>query len=118
MGDASGCRPLEGTSTDSLVPSVFRSDLQHGSKAEHYSPLDTTKNQIRLLSFAEQNTKTINLNVETFDLEDCPEYEAISYTWGSDGDSMFHHVELNGNMFSVRQNLHDVLVSHSMKQRC
>lgn len=78
---------------------------------QFYSPLDKSKNQIRLLSFL--SFTKIHLRLETYDLESCPPYEALSYTWGPESDITDGSITLNGSTIAVRHNLYQALESIS-----
>lgn len=68
-----------------------------------YEPLDTTKQQIRLLKLAQNSSGPISCTVNTFDLNDAPPYSALSYTWGHPMEVF--EIFLNGQTFQVRNNL-------------
>lgn len=81
--------------------------------SEPYSALDATTQQIRLLRFmpeqfdAEQNK--IRITLETYELDFCPSYAALSYHWG-DVDPQ-HSIQVNGVSVHVRQHLHEALTA-------
>jgi hypothetical protein len=68
-----------------------------------YEPLDLTRNQIRLLRIEYAGDTSINCLVESFDQEQCPAYEALSYVWGS--VVPVHSIKVNGKPFQIRSNL-------------
>ena len=45
-------------------------------------PLDTTKQQIRLLKVLRNGSGTVQCTLEVFDLDVVPPYTAVSYRWG------------------------------------
>ncbi|EME41106.1 hypothetical protein DOTSEDRAFT_136367, partial [Dothistroma septosporum NZE10] len=66
-------------------------------------PLDDAETQIRLLRLGPgTGSDPIELSVATFQLQNAPEYFAISYAWGVEDIPM--HVILDGSKFSVRLN--------------
>lgn len=74
-----------------------------------HDPLDTTKQEIRLVSFLPTTHGPIQCCIRHFDLgqDVTPEYRALSYTWGP--PSPARGIQLNGMTFTVRENLHDFL---------
>lgn len=76
-----------------------------------YVPLDRSTRSIRLLSFEEEDETTgprlIRCRLETFDLDACPPFIALSYTWGEPGTC--HEISLNERALVVRENLHSAL---------
>ncbi|CAJ2510260.1 Uu.00g061600.m01.CDS01 [Anthostomella pinea] len=71
-----------------------------------YEELDHGKRQIRLLR-VKPGLQEIECVLETFPLDDPPVYKALSYTWGQDAAG--HEVRINGEGFSVRPNLYELL---------
>ena len=69
-------------------------------------PLTRPAEQIRLLKL-QPDADDIQLNIQTYELAECPEFVALSYEWG-DG-SEIHNIIINGSVFKIRQNLHDAL---------
>jgi hypothetical protein len=68
-----------------------------------HEPLDFEKNQIRLLQISPCAEDTVACRVEIFAHDDCPSYEALSYTWG---DRLpVRVIKLNDGDFEVRENL-------------
>ncbi|KAH7065664.1 heterokaryon incompatibility protein-domain-containing protein [Paraphoma chrysanthemicola] len=85
-----------------------------------YEPLDTSKQQIRLIKLHRANiqdgsnlqptvTPEIHCNISTFDLDAVPQYTGLSYVWGE--PSPRHVIYLNGQDFHIRQNLFDFLLT-------
>jgi hypothetical protein len=80
-----------------------------------YTPLDMTKQQIRLITLHRLpttlvtllDTDTIHCAIETFDVETVPAYIALSYTWGSPEDTRI--VYIDNKPFRIRTNLFDFL---------
>lgn len=77
--------------TERITPNDYAPGAQWRTSAVYTNRLSTT--QLRLLRLdpvATQNRDTpLHVTLETYELDDCPEYEAISYTWaGEDGDPM------------------------------
>ena len=50
----------------------------------------------------------INVTLANYDSHDAPEYEALSYTWGSQHDGLAK-IKLNGHLISVTNNLFEAL---------
>ncbi|KAI7188340.1 hypothetical protein KC363_g5479 [Hortaea werneckii] len=71
-----------------------------------YSPLPHPETEIRLLNFSSDaqisNPSTLDLNVETFPLQDAPPYAAMSYTWGDPPAK--ETILIRGRAFSIRWN--------------
>lgn len=78
------------------------------SALEHI-PLDRSTRQIRLLSFVEVDAVTalIHCRLETYDLDHCPSFVALSYKWGD--LHLSRAIILNGKPFLLGQNLHSAL---------
>lgn len=75
--------------TQRIAPDYHAPEAQGRTSAVYTDRLSTT--QLRLLRLdpvATQNRDMpLHVTLETYELDDCPEYEAISYTWaGEDGD--------------------------------
>jgi hypothetical protein len=80
--------------------------------AMHYRPLDSKRNEIRLLKIheADGNTTTPNLiqcSLEHVSLVLPPPYTALSYCWGD--PKITREIVLDGETFEVTTNLHDAL---------
>jgi hypothetical protein len=73
--------------------------------------LDRSLSQIRLISVRPEADGPIRCSIKTIDLnaDRTPDYRALSYTWGAQGNE--HHIYINDQRLSVRQNLHDFLVA-------
>jgi hypothetical protein len=52
----------------------------------HYRPLDMGQFRLIYLNSTESRSNLIHLDLEQHDLDDCPEYEAISYAWAGEDD--------------------------------
>jgi hypothetical protein len=70
-----------------------------------YQPLNP--NEIRLLKPLSQLSVLLSFEIVHVSLKLKPTYAALSYTWGSEGDT--RTILLNGRPFKIRQNLHDAL---------
>ncbi|KAM7215264.1 Heterokaryon incompatibility protein (HET) domain containing protein [Rhypophila decipiens] len=72
--------------------------------ASPYTPLDSAGGQIRLLVLlpADDFSAPIACSLDTAYLDRNPQYEALSYTWGSPGKT--HDIALNGVPFTVWEN--------------
>ncbi|KAF1830797.1 HET-domain-containing protein [Decorospora gaudefroyi] len=90
-------------------------DTERPSASYQYKPLDTTKQQIRLLKLhrlpptfaALLHTDAVHCEIETFDIDTAPAYIALSYTWGDPAYSRI--IYLDNRPFRVRTNLFDFL---------
>jgi hypothetical protein len=69
-------------------------------------PLTRPAEQTRLLKL-QPDIDVIRLNIQTYELAECPEFVALSYEWG-DG-SEIHDIIIDGAVFKIRQNLRDAL---------
>ena len=76
---------------------------------EIYTPVDSTNRQIRLLIVdAGQAPDEIRCSLLLVYLRnDCPRYEALSYTWGPNHSS--RHILLNGSHFAITPSLYGAL---------
>lgn len=73
-----------------------------------YTPLDDPQTQIRLLDLQPGGyDDKILCTVRTFELDNVPKFEAISYTWGD--PFPLYPVEVNGRTLLVRKNCHYAL---------
>jgi hypothetical protein len=70
--------------------------------------LDTSKQQIRLFRLA-QSTRhgKIHGSLTVTSLDERPEYQTLSYTWG--GKTKQATIIVDGKSFSIGRNLHDFL---------
>ena len=75
-----------------------------------YTPLDDTKNEIRLLQIfpAQSSPSDVHCQMEIFSLDDKPTYSALSYVWG-DQHRIRHGIIVNDHLVAVTQNLADAL---------
>lgn len=93
---------------------------QHAPLRYRYAPLDRTKNSIRLLYFKNQSSRTyptttgsstaaetVQCVLETYDLDQCIPYTALSYAWGQPWPPK--HVLVNGKLMPVGENLHSAI---------
>lgn len=73
-----------------------------------HQPLQDAGQQIRLLRFVDQAERgTIICELTAVIVSSCPQYAAISYTWGSPQGSC--SITINGKSFEVGQNCHYAL---------
>lgn len=75
-----------------------------------HQPFKNNAEQIRLLRIRPGFRTRIELTIEIFNLDQCPPYQALSYTWGSEDDQK--GVYLDGEIFIVHKNLYDFLQSY------
>ena len=78
----------------------------------NYDTLDHTQNQIRLIRVlrpSANESESVRCTISTFDCDSCPEYSALSYTWGSPNPEF--EIRLDGHAFMVRDNLYQFLLS-------
>src|SRR5882757_3654554 len=72
-----------------------------------YESLDEIKSEFRLLSFEESydylSDGLVRLQIKHFSLDNCPEYHALSYVWGS--SSKTWPIILNGASMNVTHSL-------------
>lgn len=68
-------------------------------------PLGQSRECIRLLRFVDQprSPGLGHFALETYDVATAPRFVALSYTWGSPGQS--HNIIVNGSLLSIRENL-------------
>ena len=71
----------------------------------HFQPLKS--DEIRLLQPLSHSSGPLCYRIVHVSLASKPTYAALSYTWGPPGDT--HHISLNGQRHTIRQNLHDAL---------
>lgn len=84
--------------------------LKYGKQqSKIYTPLDSANRQIRLLVVdAGHASEEIRCSLLPVYLRnDCPKYEALSYTWGSNYSP--RHISLNGSPFAITSNLYGAL---------
>lgn len=84
--------------------------VKHGKqRPEIYTPVDSTNRQIRLLFVdAGQAPDEIRCSLLPVYLRnDCPRYEALSYTWGRSYSP--RHIFLNGSLFAITPSLYGAL---------
>lgn len=73
-----------------------------------YSPLDITAAEIRVIHLLPGNTRDpIRTAIRTVSLDDTPQYEALSYVWGSPQNKKQIYVE--DQIFDVSINLEAAL---------
>src|SRR5450432_1913230 len=87
--------------------------LDHPGKFE-YKPLDLDKNEIRFLQLLPASVlqgaggQTIQCRLVKTSSNDHPDYEALSYTWGS--QTKGQRILVNGYDFNVTWNLEEFLI--------
>ncbi|KAH8626907.1 hypothetical protein IG631_18925 [Alternaria alternata] len=69
-------------------------------------PLARPAEQIRLLKL-QPGADVIRLNIQTYELTECPKFVALSYEWGH--GSEIYDIIIDGGFFKIRQNLRDAL---------
>lgn len=81
-----------------------------------HQPIDPQKTQIRLLQIINSDPDVFSLTLRTFDLENCPPYVALSYTWGPPNPT--RSIQIDGCIFKIRENLWEFLhnVRHVRKR--
>jgi hypothetical protein len=75
-----------------------------------YTPLATDVPQIRLLvlkAFVSDDSEPIQCSLKTVNLDDGPEFKALSYVWGEPNDRQ--EIIVNGCVFMVTTNLFSAL---------
>lgn len=70
-----------------------------------HQPIDSQEEQIRLLQIIDNHSDNISTTLRTFNLKECPDYVALSYTWGA--PSLTRSIQIDGCAFTIRQNLWD-----------
>jgi len=73
-----------------------------------HHPLDLSKQQIRLIKLRRGEEGPMQCELRTFDLDDCPAYLALSYTWGPP-TPLFEIVMETGKVLTIRENLYRFL---------
>ncbi|KAH8767593.1 heterokaryon incompatibility protein-domain-containing protein [Hyaloscypha finlandica] len=69
-----------------------------------YKPLDTQKNEIRLLTIEPLTpVSLIKCQIQTVSLDNAPPYQALSYAWGHGRG--YRNIYLQGYLYSVTENL-------------
>jgi hypothetical protein len=83
------------------------------TQIDFFQPLDRTTPTIRLIKIASVNIGPIECIFDTFNLDECPPYTALSYTWGSASPSA--SIWINGSRFRVGINLYTGLRAYRFK---
>jgi Heterokaryon incompatibility protein (HET) len=122
-----------------LEAALERVTLQPSGEEEHPQVVDTASisnterhhfrhsqlpggRYIRLLRFIEGNPECISITLHAFPLEQLPDYEALSYTWGKatdsdndedNGPNIFYEILVDSKPFSITENLFDGLTELS-----
>ncbi|KAF7531120.1 hypothetical protein G7054_g9176 [Neopestalotiopsis clavispora] len=75
---------------------------QNGAQSAIYSQLGAGEFRLIRLDSSKSQSDLIHVDIETYDLDDCPEYEATSYAWaGEDGDSKLSGPIFIGSFYDV-----------------
>lgn len=76
-----------------------------------YRPLDSSKDEIRIIQIrpAVDNATKLECSLKHVSLAEKPQYEALSYTWGS--DRCTESIMLNSEVFQVTENLKQALLA-------
>lgn len=74
------------------------------SEFYEYEPLDYARQQIRLVKIKRNENGPIHCELRTFDSDHCPQYEALSYTWGPPTPTC--RILVDNKILRIRQNLH------------
>lgn len=74
-----------------------------------HAPLDRVERDIRLIRYdpIASDGQDLTYNLESWDIEECPPFHALSYVWGVDMPTK--RISLDGKPFLVRDNLSAVL---------
>lgn len=81
----SGSKPLGSSPTTQANPAA---DKEKGFSLVKRESLASDEFRLTCLSAVSDHSYPVHLSLETFRHDDCPEYEAVSYTWGGEnGDS-------------------------------
>lgn len=79
-----------------------------------YSPLQSPKEEIRLLSFvSSRSTSKLHLNLRTVSLSEAPTFAAVSYSWG-EHPTLSQTVVCDGRPLKITESLHRA-ISHVSK---
>lgn len=85
-----------------------RTETEQPPKPDIYTSLDKSRGQIRLLHLLPGDVDDeICCTLEVVSLDDVPDYEALSYVWGS--PNQLTHIKFDGHTFQVRKNLRRAL---------
>ena len=71
--------------------------------AFHYDVLPSEPHHVRLLRLLPLSGAHIQVSLDTFAHDTCPEYEAVSYAWGPPTD--INTILVNGGTLEIRRNL-------------
>ncbi|KAE9364064.1 HET-domain-containing protein [Stipitochalara longipes BDJ] len=84
----------------------------------HYTPLPQER-YIRLLRIVEGDAEPLSITINAFPLDDLPDYEALSYTWGkatyddpehdNNDPGTSHQILIDHQPFTITENLNDGL---------
>jgi hypothetical protein len=95
----------------SLLPFLTSSSSTELKPLRH-EPLDQEKNEVRLItsvpSIYKKGEICLQYQMRKFSLDSCPNFRALSYTWGSPGN--LRTIIINGAQLKVRRNLYKFLL--------
>jgi len=80
-----------------------------------YRPLDNTRREIRLLLLPPGDIFSYSCSLTHVSMDDDPEYEALSYVWGSEANPKI--ISLNGGHMPITRNLAEALDHLSISDR-
>jgi len=79
-----------------------------------YQPLEKPKSEFRLLQISKDPlTDQPQCTLQKYSLTTCPDYIALSYTWGE--PTQTHSVAVDGANLDLRQNLFDFLCAYTIE---
>lgn len=76
-----------------------------------YTPLENPHEERRLVRLLPPEDNSIRCLIEHFSRSTLPDYDALSYVWGSEQD--LRSIQLNGCSFNIRSNLWQFLMQAS-----
>lgn len=76
-----------------------------------YTPLENPHEERRLVRLLSPEKGVIRCRIEHFSSSTLPDYDALSYVWGSEDDMQL--IQMNGCSFSIRNNLWQFLMQAS-----
>jgi hypothetical protein len=83
-----------------------------GYKPYEYHSLYAERHQIRMLEIRYEARDALRYHIHTFDIDNCPSYAALSYTWGP--PTPLFQIFIDGDRtLDIRQNLHNFLTQLS-----
>jgi hypothetical protein len=81
------------------------------NRTDHYQheSLDASQDAIRLFQIVYDEVEQVSCRIQTYNLEECPPFTAVSYAWGPPHPQ--DTILVNGSPFGIRRGLHEFLVS-------